>query len=199
MPEEQDTKRCGHCKTIKALTDFGLVNGKPRSFCRACHNASMLTPDTRTEKKCPKCKQVKPISQFNKCGARFQPYCRPCSHEVTTLRHEIKTVSGEAKTEYRIYYMDVRRWVRMKSRHGIDRATYEAMFDNQNGVCAICQRPERDKYLGRTLMLSVDHDHVTGKVRGLLCRACNMIIGKFRDDPVVAQRAADYLRLHEER
>ena len=59
---------------------------------------------------------------------------------------------------------------RYKRLYGITIADYEAMLEFQEGVCAICERPPR------TLRLAVDHDHKTGKVRGLLCNTCNQTL-----------------------
>ncbi len=55
-------------------------------------------------------------------------------------------------------------------KYGITIDRYNEVFDKQNGVCAICKKPTKKK-------LFVDHDHQTGKVRGLLCSGCNMGIG----------------------
>lgn len=65
------------------------------------------------------------------------------------------------------------------------------MLQDQGGVCAICLGPPSafDCYC-------VDHDHVTGKIRGLLCSKCNSAIGLLQDDPNVVDRAAIYLRGH---
>lgn len=62
------------------------------------------------------------------------------------------------------------------------------MYDSQMGLCSICQKPECN------IKLAVDHDHETGKVRGLLCKRCNMAIGLLDDDPHVVTRAALYLK-----
>ena len=64
---------------------------------------------------------------------------------------------------------------RMKERYGITIAIYEEMFVDQGGVCKICEVPPRR-------MLVVDHCHLSGKVRGLLCSSCNLGLGKFRDN-----------------
>jgi Recombination endonuclease VII len=78
------------------------------------------------------------------------------------------------------------RQYKLLSAYGISIAQYDAMLARQGGVCAICQ-----KHRGKTLC--VDHCHVTGKVRGLLCRLCNAAIGFLEDDPRNAWAAAVYL------
>ncbi|WP_432001195.1 endonuclease VII domain-containing protein [Streptomyces sioyaensis] len=72
--------------------------------------------------------------------------------------------------------------------YGLGAGDYHRLYDLQNGVCAICQRAT-----GKTRRLSVDHDHETGLVRGLLCRPCNSMLGHGRDDPKFFGRAATYL------
>jgi hypothetical protein len=62
------------------------------------------------------------------------------------------------------------------------------MLQEQLGVCAICHEVDIDR------RLSVDHNHVTGKVRGLLCRKCNTAITYLRDRPDLLIAAADYIR-----
>lgn len=75
-------------------------------------------------------------------------------------------------------------------RYGITGQQYVEMLEAQGGGCAICKATESNRSSRR---LSVDHDHLTGKVRGLLCSRCNHGLGLFRDDPGVLQVARDYL------
>lgn len=73
--------------------------------------------------------------------------------------------------------------------YGITGEEYQRLYDAQGGVCWICQRAT-----GARRRLAVDHDHATGYVRGLLCKACNYkVLGHLRDDPLAFQRAIDYL------
>lgn len=74
------------------------------------------------------------------------------------------------------------------STYGLRDGQYEQLYASQNGVCAICKRAK-----GITKKLSVDHDHATGYVRGLLCGPCNKILGHLRDDPDLAYGVGDYL------
>ena len=75
--------------------------------------------------------------------------------------------------------------------YGISGDEYLELKRSQGGLCAICG-PWTGRN-GRYVSLSVDHNHKTGEVRGLLCRVCNRILGMFRDNPVAFQRAAEYL------
>lgn len=76
------------------------------------------------------------------------------------------------------------------SRYGITVEQYDAMLAAQNGVCAICFNATGEK----KYRLSVDHDHTTGRVRGLLCGGCNVTLGHMKDDPQLLYQAMDYLR-----
>lgn len=78
---------------------------------------------------------------------------------------------------------------RVQKVYGLQPGEYGRIYLSQGGTCAICQRAT-----GATRNLSVDHDHKTGLVRGLLCRPCNDLLGHLRDDPVAAMRIAQYLR-----
>ena len=84
----------------------------------------------------------------------------------------------------------------MLARYGLSEADYEHMFTEQGGVCAICGKPETttSSRSRRVKMLSIDHDHATGKIRALLCNNCNRGIGLFGDDMEVMMNAVEYLR-----
>lgn len=86
----------------------------------------------------------------------------------------------------------------LKKLYGINIEQYEAMLVAQDGKCALCGSPETTphKATGLPRDMAVDHCHKTGKVRALLCAACNGGLGNFRDDPMLLERAAAYLRQH---
>lgn len=112
------------------------------------------------------------------CHPDRKHYCKDMCREC--YDHEYKSAR---KTEQRGY--DLQR------RFGITFDQYNEMLAKQNGGCLICGKPEKS---GRPL--SVDHDHKTGRVRGLLCSNHNTAIGLLGDDPILALQAAAYLLEH---
>ena len=78
--------------------------------------------------------------------------------------------------------------------YGLTPEQYEAMLAAQGGVCAICGQPETARNRsGQLRALSVDHDHGTGRIRGLLCASCNRGIGYLGDDLATLAAAMKYL------
>lgn len=74
------------------------------------------------------------------------------------------------------------------AKHGLTEETYQALFTEQSGLCAICGGDNAPRDL-----LCVDHCHTNGHVRGLLCHNCNLALGHLKDDPERALKAAEYL------
>lgn len=84
----------------------------------------------------------------------------------------------------------------LKAKFGISLDDYIKLAVEQDGKCAICKQPETQLRGGKLKMLAVDHCHTSGKIRGLLCVACNQAIGKLRDDTIILESAIGYLVKH---
>jgi len=89
---------------------------------------------------------------------------------------------------------------RLRYKYGIDLGEYKKMLKAQGGTCMICnekghirKKDSRKGKGGTRVPLSVDHNHKTGKIRGLLCLNCNTGIGHFKDDVDVMKKAIKYL------
>jgi hypothetical protein len=76
----------------------------------------------------------------------------------------------------------------LKYKYGIDLKEYNRMWAEQNGLCAICGRPQAGEQV-----LSVDHDHETEQIRQLLCNSCNTGLGHFHEDKNLFLKAVQYL------
>jgi len=75
-------------------------------------------------------------------------------------------------------------------KYKITKEQFDQMFEDQHGLCAICS----GDLLQGTYGLAIDHDHDTGKVRGLLCHPCNRGLGQFQDALHLLEHAAEYLK-----
>ncbi len=113
--------------------------------------------------------------------------CNTCTqeHEGLTARCASCIAIGKKR-----WYAENPAYSRQKqlARYGITIEEFDEMAAGQGGVCAICKQPPTGR------VLHVDHDHITGKVRGLLCGPHNRALGLFGDDINLLMEAASYLK-----
>lgn len=89
---------------------------------------------------------------------------------------------------------EYQRGIFLRNKYGLAPEEYDAMIASQGGGCAVCHAPESKKgRCGKPIHLSVDHDHESGVVRGLLCNDCNRAIGLLGDNSERVRAALDYL------
>ena len=149
-------------------------------------------------KLCISCRVEKPYSDFHRYGTQkdgYHYYCKSCRKTIENT---------QSRRDYAKRYAALRldadsqygQHSRRRARYGILPDEYLTMYEQQNGLCAICNNPERATYKGRIRSLAVDHDHATGKIRSLLCNSCNNGLGRFLDKPALLRAAADYLEKH---
>jgi hypothetical protein len=81
---------------------------------------------------------------------------------------------------------------------GITIEQFDAMVEAQGNLCAICGKPETRTFKGQLNTLSIDHNHTTGVVRGLLCSNCNFMVGFAKDSPARLRDAITYLEAYGE-
>ncbi len=133
--------------------------------------------DTR---RCMDCDVIKPADDFykHKSGA-IRHECKSCMNTKARARHKRNAKDPEYRRD------------KYLKRYGITHDDYKKMLAAQGGVCAICKGEETKRWTH----FSVDHNHETGEVRGLLCHTCNTGLGQFQDSPEMLAEAANYLRL----
>jgi hypothetical protein len=156
-------------------------------------------------RECLDCGAYKPWADYytKSNGTRgHQSECKPCHREIVR-QHGIANPGVKAgyarrwREENPVRYQEGQ--VRQAAkRHGLDPVAVVAHFRQHHGACDICGGTPSggDR---RTSRLCIDHDHLTGEFRGLLCTACNTAIGKFKDDPEILAAAIRYLMASRER
>jgi Autographiviridae endonuclease VII len=180
---------------MRPLSDLGGVG--QMSFKGVAH-------PTAQSRRCTRCGVIRPRSDFYK----GRPDCKRCHNErQRVLRSDprrraenVRRVQAWRKAhperylEYQRAYKEenreqiqrANRERHLKKQYGISLTEYEALVECQRGVCAICRAPEAGG-------LHIDHDHASGRVRGLLCGRCNKALGLLDDDPKRFRAAAMYL------
>lgn len=153
-----------------------------------------------TMKHCSRCDQDLALEDFGRNRSRadgLTPWCRSCMAEYGREQN----AKPKAKAYRASYYLRNRDRISARNRvshiqrkFGLSVEAYEALLSKQGGLCAICRMPpsQSARWPGR---FCVDHDHETGRVRGLLCFNCNTGLGSFGDDPDQLRQAAGYLEL----
>lgn len=137
---------------------------------------------------CKDCKLEKPLDDFykyrdNRNGKTYHyTRCKPC-HILITLPKTTEEKAARYTRDRKLRYKKI----------GGSQELFDDLNAKQNGLCAICGD------LPHGTHLSMDHNHDTGVVRGLLCRSCNVGIGALQDKPELLERAARYLVEHAER
>ena len=140
--------------------------------------------------RCIDCKEVLNVSEFYHRKGTYvstglpmrQSHCKACTKKRSNIRRESKTLRERDKNRDRIH------------RYGIGTEEYNRMYIKQKKVCKMCKkrRPQTRKS-GIVLDLHIDHNHQTGRVRGLLCTYCNNSLGMLDETIVTFLRAILYI------
>jgi len=127
---------------------------------------------------CKKCKETKPIIEFVTSELKsIWPNCRKCKND-------------RSKQQYRKHHL--------RATYNITNEQYDEMLLQQDNKCKICNKEERMPHQSTNKIkgLSVDHNHETGKIRGLLCANCNLMIGHAIESSCILRNGANYLDSH---
>lgn len=148
-------------------------------------------------KKCSRCRKTKKNSEFYSRGktsekrksaaAKLDAYCKLC-HKIKHKEYIAKNKQREKEYNRRQQNKgNISDW-NYKRKYGISEQDYQDMLAAQNGRCKLCL------CLPGKIRLDVDHDHETGRVRGIVCRRCNGMLGVIDSKRIPLSRIEDYYR-----
>lgn len=155
------TKICTKCKIEKLISAFHKDSHKSDGLCCSCKGCQYRT--VLAYRNTERGKQ-----RHKKSNIKYAQ----TEHGKRVLKNYRLTPAGRLGTQNSRY----------KRKYGITIDQYNEMLTKQNGVCAICGNPESRLMAGTAYLLAIDHNHVTGKVRGLLCNSCNRALGLLNVD-----------------
>lgn len=179
-------KICKKCNIEKELDGFHKAkDGRlgVKTICKACYLGHEPYKPPTKEKACLKCGNIKFLKDFpfiDKEKGYRHSNCRKC-------QNKIRTISRNAQPEKEFLR---KRKYDLKKKYDLTPEDYSQMFENQQGKCQICNLSFNK--------LSVDHNHLTSKVRGLLCNKCNVILGLAKDNVEILQAGVLYLEKYKE-
>lgn len=128
-------------------------------------------------KQCTKCLNIKELTQFSKqksCKDGLTYQCKSCISSYMKVRTRKSFVYNQD------YYL--------QKNYGITLEQFKSIEHAQHGVCKICSGTNTSK------ALHVDHCHLTGVIRGLLCNTCNRGLGLFKDNVELLAKAIEYIK-----
>lgn len=172
--------------------DNAYIQPNGYAQCRICRNAAKAASYHRLNiKHEPRthCKNGHELTLENLCkDVLLKRRCRICRNTYMRNRAlKFKKIDPIGSSRYI-------RSIKLKSSYGITLEEKEQMIAAQDGKCAICYFEFSDNNKPCT-----DHNHLTQKVRGILCHACNRAIGLLKDDTAVLENAIKYLKAAEEK
>lgn len=205
--DSMSERRCPKCKIAKADSEF--YEKKPKT-CRQCYRECRRRPAPDKElkwkrwleiplHKCSLCKEMKQGIEFHH-GNRY--HCKPCSiqYQVDWTRKQDGTQRQRHVAKERIKrQQEPEKWrdywqEKKYANYGVSKAWFDERLVDQGGVCAICGCGETGRHQsGHLFPLCIDHNHATGKVRGLLCRLCNNHLHSVEKKPDWPRLAVAYL------
>lgn len=163
-------KRCCECGVTKDKTEFSKDVKNTDNLSRSCRS-------------CCKARHARYYSKHREkliADTLKWRQAHPGSHNQASKRYYKK---------HKDRYYELNRVTRLR-KLGMTLEDYARLFSEQGGKCAICRTADTGVKKNN---FPVDHDHKTGKVRGLLCDRCNTSLGQFEDNPDLLRKAADYL------
>ncbi|HEY5411308.1 MAG TPA: endonuclease domain-containing protein [Caulobacteraceae bacterium] len=139
---------------------------------------------------CPKCRTAPLEPERRICDTCRRP--RGSAYELALPPERLAALRASQRARSQ---SPAAREKRLVKQFGITLADFDRMLEEQEHRCAICRRHEDECTAGRWGGLEIDHDHLTNRVRGLLCRRCNHALGLLDDDAARCLAAVIYLRL----
>jgi hypothetical protein len=147
----------------------------------------LILPENTVSRKCSGCQKELEKNLFSPSAWKLRhPYCRAC-FSIANYKSKIK--NKDTYQQYKVKAAESSRKSYLKKTWGMSIEDFNKLRAYQNGCCAICKIQSN--------ILHIDHDHVTGKIRSLLCNNCNRGIGHMKESTDNLQAAINYLKFHQ--
>lgn len=161
-------------------------------------NQTLVDDVRRTDvNKCRTCLKDKPLEMFY--NIKKNPDCKVCRNEKDRENYKKNSIKYIERTKaFRKANPKKMKEQHLKTLYKISLNEYNQKFIEQNGVCEICGEPEKfSKRYGKQINLSVDHNHKTNIIQGLLCSRCNITLGRINEDASILSNMINYINKYQ--
>lgn len=180
-------KICSRCNIQKSLNKFKKYTTKNK--------------DIRFVSNCLECASLD-LKLENKNKKQLNPFCKHCNIPLdsnnwhASMKKECCYVCKTCHKSYKSQSFEVNKNSKLTKKYKITYEEFLKLKEEQNNVCKICKKTELFNTKNKTdsMNLAVDHCHITGKIRGLLCLKCNRALGLFEDSIDNLNQAIQYLK-----
>jgi hypothetical protein len=187
--QDGKTKQCDTCLKTLGLINFWICSLQSDGLGKTCKDCIKEIELDGTKRVCKWCLEIKPADAFGN-GERYKngklPHCKSCKTQyVNRWRNH---------PENKDKCLEHQRSKRRQKKYHLEPGEFERRIEEQDNCCALCGKPfELDKSAKAP---RVDHDHSTGKVRGILHSNCNVMIGLAEENTGTLRKAIDYIVKH---
>ena len=208
-------RNCSKCKVDKEFGEFNKCSGGKyglKPICKVCESVinkawrdnnkekhKMLQKRWREEN--PEKAKISSSSWRLAHPEEFKLLSK--AYKTKNKKHVMYLYSVWRQNNKKIRNLYLRNWVKQNKektkqfkrkdtlrKYGLSLEDFNNMLVSQGGVCKICGTDNKGR------LLCVDHDHITGKVRALLCNNCNTGLGMLKDNILILEKALEYLKQH---
>lgn len=202
--------RCSKCKTVRPEAEFAPSQQHNGGWCRECHRSYYRGKAPEPPAVCAHCdgeipeeirhgrriycsKSCKQAAGYLRDHPVVERVCAECGADITGRRADAMTCSDRCSQRQRMT-PERHRGNNLRQKYGLTPEEYDELLARQGGRCAICRTEDGGD--SRGYPFHVDHDHLSGANRALLCGRCNKGIGLLGDDPMLILAAAVYVLSH---
>ncbi len=145
-------------------------------------------------KKCTRCERNKAITEFYKKESR----CKTCVNEIRREKYNENPEKFITRVKkFRKDNPEKIRDTKLKQAYGVGNTYYDAKLKEQGNVCAGCGRNVKTVWRDKEIKMALDHDHLTGKPRGVLCIKCNRAYGLLEENIQTMLNLIEYTKKYQ--
>jgi hypothetical protein len=187
-----NTKTCSKCGEDLPISEFTKDIYKSDGLCSSCKSCKSIQEKEYRRKNKDKIRKIQKTA-----SAKYRKNNKDKIHnDYLKNKKKIYEYQKNYYKKNKVYISERSRKYKLRKKYKITENQVNKIREEQGNKCAICGVIESAVKMGGG-KLCIDHNHKTGKVRGLLCGQCNSALGHFNESIEILNNAIEYIKKHE--